>query len=115
MLRTEISGECMIFRSEYNGRTFYNTSLSKKINGEWKNASIGIDLGKDADIPTKSKIRIIRAMEENMPNATLDFYGDDKKPTIKIKAWHWELISSPEIEAQVPDGFMAIEDDDIPF
>ena len=121
MLRTEISGECMIFRSEYNGRTYYNTSLSKKINGEWKNASIGIDLGKDADIATKSKIRIIRATEEEMPNATLDFYGEEKKPTLKIKVWKWELISTPTEAPQEIEGFTQLfaqledDSDSIPF
>ena len=115
MLRTEISGECMVFRSEYNGRTYYNTSLSKKSNGEWVNASIGIDLGKDADIPNKTKIKIIRATEAEMPTASIDFYGEDKKPTFKIKAWKWELLDAPKEEIE---GFTQIEEDDsesLPF
>lgn len=111
MFRTEMSGEGMVFRNEYNGRIYYSISLAKKVNGKWENIPIGIDLGKDVDIPNKSKIKILRASEDEMPNASLDGYVKDKKPTHLWKIWRWELIS----EQDAYEGFAAIPDEECPF
>lgn len=65
--------EVMIFRREYNDKTFYSVGISKKLqDGTYENGSIGCQFKKGVEIQDKSKIMIKQAW--------LSFYKDkDKK------------------------------------
>ena len=67
--------EVMIFRREYNDKTFYSVGLSKKLqDGTYENGSIGCQFKKGIEIQDKSKILI--------KSAWLSFYKDKEKKTV---------------------------------
>ena len=107
MLKSKFWGETMIFAKEYNGRTFYSTSISKKnAQGGFDNGYIDVQFKKGTEIPNKTKITI----SEDNP-AWLTFYTNKDKKTV------WQLfIAQYECDSQVNDvpDFAAI-DEDIPF
>jgi len=43
------------------------------------------------------------------------YFDKDKKPVRYIFAMEFEITEAAKEEAQIPDGFQAIDDDDIPF
>ena len=104
MLKTEITGQVMIFAKEYQERTFYSMGLSKKKqDGTYENGYINVKFKKDVVVPNKAKITIQKAW--------LDFYLKDKITVPQI------FISEFEMEEQIPEGFAAMDetDSDIPF
>ena len=106
MLRVSASGETMIFRNEYQGKSFYSTSLSKKLaDGTWENGNIGVQFRKDVEMHNKTKI--------NVKEGFLTFYKTkDEKP----KAVHYLFVLDFDVvDGQVPAGFTEIPDDETPF
>ena len=108
MIKTNITGECMIFRKDFEDRVSYSTTLSKKEKGgTYTNCWIGIQFGKDVSFINKTKIDI--------KNAWLTFYiGKDGKDTKYIFCNEFERLSG------VPSGFEEVTefaslDEDIPF
>ena len=104
MLKTEITGNAMIFSKEYQERTFYSMGLSKKKqDGTYENGYINVKFKKDVVVPNKAKITIQKAW--------LDFYIKDKITVPQI------FVSEFEMEEQIPEGFAAMDEDDsdIPF
>lgn len=108
MLRVNATGETMIFRNEYDGRSFYSTSLSKKLaDGTWENGNIGVQFKKDVEMHNKTKI--------NVTNGWLTFYKtkDEKPKTVTyLFIMDFEIVG----DEQVPAGFTEIDpDSDVPF
>jgi hypothetical protein len=111
-MKSQFSGETMIFAKEHNGRTLYSTSISKKNGESFDNAYIDVSFRKGMKLANKTKI--------DVKNGWLTFWLDrEQKP-------HWQIfINEFECESQdvprtkppeIPEGFAALEDDDdIPF
>ena len=104
MLKSDFTGNVMIFAKEYQERTFYSMGLSKKKqDGTYENGYINVKFKKDVVVPNKAKITIQKAW--------LDFYLKDKITVPQI------FISEFEMEEQIPEGFATMDetDSDIPF
>jgi len=103
MLKTEITGQAMIFSKEYQERTFYSMGLNKKKqDGTYENGYMNVVFRKGVVIPNKTKIVIQKAW--------LDFYIKDKITVPQI------FISEFEMEEQIPEGFAAMDEtDSLPF
>ena len=100
MLKTQITGDTMIFRKDFDDRQAYSTTISKKNkDGEYENAYIDVKFKKDVKLENKTKI--------NINNAWLTFYiNKDKKPV-----WQIFINDFSTIEG-IPEGFQAINDDE---
>lgn len=120
MIKTTVTGDCTLYANEYNGKTFYKTSLIHKKNGEWEYGPTTIEFRKGVTIPNKTKIIIT--------DGWVDFYLDkDGKTVHKIFCNAFECesqdmpqkLSKPAKDKkppEIPEGFQALEDDDdIPF
>lgn len=124
MLKVDVSGDGMIFRKEFDDKTSYSTTLSKKnMDGVWENAFIPIQFKRDAFVHNKTKIRI--------DNGWLTFYltKTDKKPVFYIFCNEFIELESGEVkqeptrpnkkkESEIPSGFALVEDDEdgtLPF
>lgn len=106
MLKSEFTGEVMVFAREHNGRIFYNIGLSKKKqDGEYLNGYMTASFRKGVEIPDRTKIDIKKAW--------LDFYiNKDKQTVIGIFVSEFETESQ---EPEVPEGFQQLDDEDFPF
>lgn len=106
MLKSEFTGEVMIFAKDYNGKTFYSLGLSqKKQDGTYLNGYMDCEFKKGVTIPNKTKINITKGW--------LKFYINKEKRTV-VQVF----ISEFESDSQVIDDpdFQALEDDSfIPF
>jgi len=113
MLKSEFKGDVMVFAKEYNGRTLYSISISKKKqDGTWLNGYKGVSFRKDVVVPNKTKINIIKAWE--------DFYiNKDNQTVIGMFISEFEFQEEPKpVENISPNGFQMLEDDDpdsLPF
>jgi len=55
----QITGKLMVFKNEYNGKTFYNTSIgSKQQDGTYENMSLNLQLPRDTHLHNKSSINV---------------------------------------------------------
>jgi len=101
MLKTEITGDAMVFAKEHNDRTFYSIGLSKKnMQGEWLNGYMNASFKKGVVIPNKTKIEITKAW--------LDFYINKDKITVpQIFVLEFEM----EQPVEEVSGFQALDDD----
>ena len=71
----QVSGKTRIFKNEYNGNTFYNTSISRKLeDGTYKNMSVSVQFRKGEE--TEGEIEI--------KDGFLTFY-EDKNGMSKVK------------------------------
>lgn len=102
MIKSVFTGQAMVFAKEYEGRTYYSTSIGQKNqDGNYENAYIDLKFKKGVEVPNKAKIEI--------KNGWLKFRMKDKKPV-------WEIfVSEFETEDSIPEGFMAVDDSDCPF
>ena len=110
MIKSEFSGECMVFAKEHNDRTFYSAGLSKKkADGEYENGYIDVVFKKGVSIENKTKIEILKGW--------LTFYINKEKRTVpQIFISEFEILSeNKNKEDGIPEGFQAMEDDDIPW
>lgn len=108
MLKISVTGDCMIFRNEKDGKVWYNTQQSHKKDGEWENGNIGIRFRKGVDIPNKTKITITEGW--------LDFYLKNNSKYDTEKYIFCNAFESEDMPPKIPEGFQALEDDDdIPF
>ena len=111
-MKSEFTGKTKIFRNDYNGKTFYAATISKKLqDGEYENTTINIQFPKSVDLENGTKIDITKAW--------LTFYLKEKKPVFYIMCTEFEIEdgAEPRREPTIPDGFMALPDelDDTPF
>ena len=59
-----ISGKCIIYAKEYNGKVAYSTKISQKnINGEWESMFINVQFPKNTNISDKTKIEVTKGFE----------------------------------------------------
>ena len=59
-----ISGKCIIYAKEYNGKVLYSTKISQKnINGEWESMFINVQFPKNTNISDKTKIEVTKGFE----------------------------------------------------
>lgn len=59
-----ISGKCIIYAKEYNGKALYSTKISQKnINGEWESMFINVQFPKNTNISDKTKIEVTKGFE----------------------------------------------------
>lgn len=102
MIKSVFTGQAMVFAKEYDGRTYYSTSIGKKKqDGTYENGYIDLQFKKGVEIPNKTKIDI--------KNGWLTFYLKDKKPTWQI------FVSEFEMEGGDYEGFAQVSDEDCPF
>ena len=102
MIKTQCTGEAMIFKKEFDGRVKYSCTLSKQNKDkEWEQAFITIQFRQGVQLAHKQKI--------NLTNAWLTFYTDKEgKPVF--------YIFCNEFENGLPEGFAQLdEDEEIPF
>lgn len=109
----------MVFKREYEGKTFYSLGLSRKDrDGNYINGYMACRFKNGVEVPDKTKIYL--------KNAWLDFYLKDKetKPYIFINEFETveEVIDNTKKEAEEQnDPFkefgesVSIELDDLPF
>lgn len=111
MLRSDFTGDVMVFAKEHNDRTFYSIGLSKKkMDGTYLNGYINVSFRKGEVVPNKTKIEIKKAW--------LDFYVNRENHTVpQIFISEFDFMEDREgasKPAEAPEGFAAL-DDDIPF
>ena len=64
--------EDIVFKNEYNGKTFYSIGISKKKqDGSYENGYINVRFKKDVELDNQTKIKIKKAW--------IDFYCKDRK------------------------------------
>lgn len=109
----------MIFRNDYEGKTYYKVGLSKKdMNGGYINGYITIRFKKDVVLSDQTKIYI--------KHAWLDFYLKDKQTIPYIFCSAFELQSDAMQEGKkeiaVPNNITSnyedsiiLDDSDLPF
>lgn len=108
MIRSEISGDAMIFRNE---KGFYSTTYGKKkLDGEWENAFLSVIFKKGTDIPNKTMITIKKGFW------TFDNYiskkDNSKKTEWKLFILDYEIKNKNKQTETLPD---VSDDDDLPF
>ena len=114
-MNIECEKEKMIFRNEKDGKAYYSIGLSKKNqDGTYTSGYITCRFPKEANIPNKTKIKIL--------NAWLDFWVDDKKithPYIFINKYTLkedvQVPSNIKSEYDSLDSDVKLEDSDLPF
>ena len=78
-----ISGKMKIFRNEFNGKTFYSTSLANKLqDGNYEYMRIDVQFPKDTIIDNKQDVEVIKGF--------MSFYKDKNglaKPKAIIQEW----------------------------
>lgn len=85
-MNIECDKEKTIYRNEANGKALYSIGLShKKQDGSWENGYMTCRFPKDADIPNKTKIKIV--------NSWLDFYIKDKVTHPYIFINKYEIVN----------------------
>lgn len=108
----------MVFKKEYEGKTYYNLGLSKKdMNGNYINGYISCRFKKNIEVDDKKKIYI--------KNAWLDFYLKDKVtvPYVFINEFEYveETIkkikqeSKKDFDKVIEEFSQEIQDEDLPF
>lgn len=104
MLKIDVTGDCMVFAKDYNGKTLYSVGLSKKKqDGTYENFYIGVSFKKGVELANKTKINVTRGW--------LDPYK-----TKEGKDGYKLFIMEFEIEGVTYEGFTQIEESDIcPF
>ena len=110
-MKSQFTGETMIFRNDDKGFPIYKTSLgSKNSQGEWDNAYIDVKFKKGIEVQNKEKIDII--------NGFLSFrkWGKDGK---KFTTWELVVTDFETVDGQpsgnvIEDNFTAIEEE-VPF
>ena len=109
-MKSEFTGKTKIFRNDYNGKTFYSATISKKLqDGEYENTTINIQFPKSVDLENGTKIDITKAW--------LTFYLKEKKPVFYIMCTEFEIEDGAELkrEPTIPEGFAMMPDDDEPY
>lgn len=106
MLKTNVTGETMVFAKDYNDRRLYSTTLGKKNqDGTWDNGYINLQFKKDVKLLNKTKIDI--------KNGWLTFYkSKDGKSVFYIFVNEFERLA--DSDDPTPDGFAQLADE-IPF
>ena len=85
-MNIECDKEKTIYRNEVNGKALYSIGIShKKQDGSWENGYMTCRFPKDADIPNKTKIKIV--------NSWLDFYIKDKVTHPYIFINKYEIVN----------------------
>lgn len=109
-----ITGKTMIFKREYEGKSFYSTNISNKdINGEYTNMYISVQLPKNIELENKTVIEIT--------NGFLSFFKT-KDGLSKIKIVVMEFTTNEEQkyiqeerEAIQNEEIYGIQDSGLPF
>lgn len=115
MIRTNVSGETMIFRNE---KGFYSTTFSRKVNNpngttDWQNEYINVNFAPkpQQDIPTKTRI--------NIKNGFWSFDRYTNKEGKEITTWKivvtdYEIVGAQKTQP-VAQNQEFIPQDDLPF
>lgn len=110
--------EEMVFKNEYNGKTFYSIGVSKKNqDGKYENGYINVRFKKDVELDNQTKIKIKKAW--------IDFYCKDRKtfpyifvsefdPVEEKKDVFEEFGESIKTESQIGEQ-IEITEDDLPW
>lgn len=104
-----VTGEkVMIFRNEYNGKTFYNAGISKKLqDGTYENGNMPIVFKKDVEIPNSTKINIL--------DGFITFYKKEKATIQQIFVMQYEFLDG-DTKVHQEQPFLPVDDDsDLPF
>ena len=104
-----ISGTMRIFKNEYEGRTSYSTTISKKDQeGNYENMYIGVQLPRDIALENNSKINVTKGF--------LSFYKTNQGLS-KVKAVVQEF-EEEQVQESTPnfyDNASNYYGDDLPF
>ena len=109
-----ISGTMRIYKNEYEGRTSYSTTISKKDQfGNYENMYISVQLPKDTNLASNTKINVTKGF--------LSFYKTNQGlPKIKAVVQEFEKEETPQEPKQeaMPnfyDDAPSYYNDDLPF
>lgn len=99
-----INGKTMIFKREYEGKSFYSTNISNKdINGEYTNMYISVQLPKGTELDNQTKVNITKGF--------ISFYKNKNGlavPKFVIQEFETE-------ETKQNDDFEIMQEDMLPF
>ena len=100
-----ITGKTTLFRKDFNGKPVYSRSISSKdIDGNWISVFENVQMPKVTDLPNKTKIEVTKGFEAVYEKR--DGTKDRKIVVMEYKA---------ENETDLPTGFSAVDDSEIPF
>lgn len=106
MLKTNLSGETMVFRNEKNGNVRYSTSIGRKLqDGSYENAFIPLKFRKGTEIAHKELITITQGF--------LSFWTRNDEYHTPV----WELVVldfNQEAKDKMLAGFEGMEEN-LPF
>lgn len=102
----------MVFKNDYDGKTFYNIGISKKEeNGSYTNGYIPCRFKKGVNVENKTKIKL--------KNAWLDFYLKENKSIHYIFVNDFEIVkdnsSKNSPPASIKSDDINLSDSDLPF
>lgn len=90
--------EEIVFKNEYNGKTFYSIGISKKNqDGNYENGYINVRFKKDVELDNQTKIKIKKAW--------IDFYCKDRKTFPYIFVSEFELAEEKQEETNPYEEF----------
>ena len=104
MLKSNFTGETMVFRKDRDGRPpLYSTSIGKKNqDGTYTDGYIGLQFKKGVDIQNKTKV--------NVTNGWLTFYMSKTEPPRPV----WGIFVNEFEFESVADNFEQL-DEQVPF
>lgn len=97
-----IQGKAVVFKTEYNGKTFYETSISnKKEDGSYDNWYVSCQLPKGTDIESKTKIEVTKGF--------ISFYRNKQGLSLP------KFVIQEFTKVEEDEGTMVAEDNILPF
>lgn len=119
-MNIECEREKTIYRYEKDDKVFYNIGISKKDKeGNYINGYLACRFPKDADIPNRTKIKIVQGW--------VDFYVKDKITNPYIFINKYEIVDQKEesqsdqveipqnVKTDYDDKNIELNDNDLPF
>ena len=101
MLQNSFTGKTRVFRKDFETRSSYSTTISRKNQqGEYENAYINLQFKKGVYLNNKTDIEV--------ESAWLKFYMSGDKPVFYIFVNEFSLIDESQVVRS--DGFMALEE-----
>lgn len=98
----------MIFRKEFNDKTFYSMGLSrKKQDGTYENAYIDVRFKGEVNIPNQTNIYV--------KDGFMSFYIKDGKPVYYLVITDYQLVADVIKETSFEKDEVVLSPDDLPF
>lgn len=111
----QVSGQTKIYKKDFNGRPSYSRCIASQEykdgkKGDWIRVYESVQFPKDADIPDRSIVEV-KGFEAT--------YNSRNGAQRKLVVTEYKVMDAPRQsnhqEQEPPQGFTALNDDDIPF